>query len=67
MQITALRGAYPVTPTDWPADHLIDTCASVLSARPALLQYRAKPSPDPQVAVRLKHHSVPINISLLVK
>ena len=55
MQITALRGAYPVTPTDWPADHLIDTCASVLSARPALLQYRAKPSPDPQVAVRLKH------------
>lgn len=67
MTDTWLRGAYPVTPTDWPRDRLLAVAGAVLAAGPALLQYRAKPAPDATLADALKRlcdtHGVPLIIN----
>jgi len=46
-------GLYAVTPDDWPADRLIEAVGSALAGGTKLVQYRAKPRPDPDVAREL--------------
>lgn len=61
------RGAYPVTPSDWPPDQMLRTCEAVLAAGPALLQYRTKPTPDADLAKALsklcQHARVPLLVN----
>lgn len=49
------RKLYAVTPADWPAAKLVSAVALALAGGVRLVQYRAKPSPDPAVARELLH------------
>ncbi|MEN8819995.1 MAG: thiamine phosphate synthase [Abyssibacter sp.] len=60
------RGAYPITPTGWETAALLAACEAVLSARPALLQYRAKPGPDAGLARQLRQRCVSAGVPLLI-
>lgn len=61
-----LRGAYPITPTGWADAELLSTCETILSAAPALLQYRAKPYPDPALARQLQQCCARAGVPLII-
>jgi thiamine-phosphate pyrophosphorylase len=46
-------GLYALTPADWPPAQLLPAVESALTGGVRLLQYRAKPAPDPDVAREL--------------
>ncbi len=46
-------GLYALTPADWPAAQLLPAVKAALAGGVRLVQYRAKPAPDPDVAREL--------------
>ncbi len=64
---TLTAGLYALTPTDWPPARLLAAVDQLLGGGLALLQYRAKPRPDPALAAalleRCRRASVPLIIN----